>query len=81
MSVLERLSSKSLSVSWSDPCTGRYADQIWRFGLAQVDSFCALTGRPIRRGDPVFRPRLSSTRLPANHNRMILASAIPDIPV
>ncbi|RKE36408.1 uncharacterized protein DUF3331 [Paraburkholderia sp. BL23I1N1] len=81
VSVLERLSSKSLIVSWSDPCSGKYGNPVWRFGLARVDSFCVLTGMPICRGDPVFRPRVSPTSIPANHNWMILVSEISAIPV
>lgn len=76
ISILEQLSSKTLSVCWSDPRTGHYADQVWRIGLARMDSFCVLTGRPIRRGDPVFRPRACETYFPANRNRMILAAAV-----
>ncbi|WP_087733175.1 DUF3331 domain-containing protein [Paraburkholderia piptadeniae] len=76
VSILERLSSKSLSVCWSVPRSGHYADQVWRIGLARVDSFCVLTGMPIWRGDSVFRPRVSPSFFPANHNRMILASVV-----
>ena len=78
VSVLEQLSSKSLSVYWSDPCLGRYADQVWRIGLAPLDSFCVLTGRSIRRGESVFRPRVRGSYSPANRHRMILASAVSD---
>jgi hypothetical protein len=77
ISILELLSSKTLSVCWSDPRSGHYADQVWRIGLARKDAFCVLTGRPIRRGDPVFRPRACETYFPANRNRMILASEVP----
>ncbi|WP_225031210.1 DUF3331 domain-containing protein [Paraburkholderia sp. XV] len=75
--ILEQLSSKTLSVCWSDPRSGHYADQVWRFGLARMDSFCVLTGMPIRRGDAVFRPRACESHFPANCDRMILASAVP----
>ncbi|SEJ75737.1 DUF3331 domain-containing protein [Paraburkholderia diazotrophica] len=78
VSILERLSSKSLSVCWSDPRSGHYADQVWRIGLARVDAFCVLTGMPIWCGDAVFRPRVSPSFFPANHDRMILASVVSD---
>ena len=57
IAVMERLSSYMISVSWSDSCSGRYAEQIWCRSRARVPSTCALTGRAIQRGDPVFRPR------------------------
>jgi len=80
VSVLEQLSSKSLSVYWSDPRSGHYANQVWRIGIARIDAFCALSGMPICRGDAVYRPRVSPSYLPANHNRMILAAVVPELP-
>jgi hypothetical protein len=78
ISIVERLTARTLSVYWSDPRSGHYGDQIWRIGLARVDSHCVLTGLPIRRGDPIFRPRLFGSYRPANSHRMILASAAFD---
>ncbi|CAN7665164.1 DUF3331 domain-containing protein [Paraburkholderia sp. SIMBA_054] len=80
VSVLEQLSSKSLSVYWSDPRSGHYANQVWRIGIARINAFCALSGMPICRGDAVYRPRVSPSYLPANHNRMILAAVVPELP-
>ena len=74
--VQEILSAHTLSIYWSDSQTGHYAEQIWRLGLARDDGFCALSGRPIVRGDEVFRPRRSMTLVPANWRRMILASDV-----
>ncbi|SKC81277.1 protein of unknown function [Burkholderia sp. CF099] len=74
--VQEILSGHTLSICWSDSQTGHYADQVWRLGLAREDGFCALSGRPIGRGDEVFRPRRSMTFVPANWRRMILASDV-----
>ncbi|RQR49553.1 DUF3331 domain-containing protein [Burkholderia sp. Bp9140] len=76
IAVMERLSLSMISVSWSDSCSGRYAEQIWCRSRARVPSTCALTGRAIRRGDPVFRPRASDVCLPANQQRMILAATV-----
>ncbi|WP_240158692.1 MULTISPECIES: DUF3331 domain-containing protein [Burkholderiaceae] len=42
-----------------------------------MDAYCVLTGLPIRRGDPVTRPRVFGANVPANGNRMILAFVIP----
>jgi len=74
--VHEILSAHTLSICWSDSQTGHYAEQIWRQGLARNDGYCALSGRPIVEGDEVFRPRRSAMCVPANWNRMILASQI-----
>jgi len=74
--VQEVLSAHTLSICWSDAQTGHYAEQVWRLGLARDGGFCALSGRPIVQGDDVFRPRRSVVCVPANWNRMILASAV-----
>lgn len=74
--VQERLSSCTISVSWSDPCTGRYTEQIWRSGLARDAAVCALTGRAISRGDAVFRPRAHDFHVPSNQHQMILAATV-----
>ncbi|WP_081771835.1 DUF3331 domain-containing protein [Paraburkholderia nodosa] len=76
VSVVEKLSSTTISVRWSDPCLGHYESQIWGVGLAQADAVCVLSGKPIRRGDPIFRPRVNRTHAPINRHRMILASAV-----
>ena len=84
ITVTEWLSSATISVSWGDSCTGRYIEQIWCSGLSRVTSTCVLTGRTIRRGDRVFRPRTRGLRVPANEDQMILADAVEyrtDLPI
>ncbi|WP_086973700.1 DUF3331 domain-containing protein [Caballeronia glebae] len=76
VSVLEKLSSTTISVRWSDPCSGHYASQIWGAATARASSICVLSGEPIRRGDLIFRPRAYGAQAPMNHHRMILASVI-----
>ncbi|MEM5312517.1 DUF3331 domain-containing protein [Paraburkholderia sp. JHI869] len=77
--VVAQLSSYSISVSWSDPCVGRYTEQIWCSACARVAAICALTGRAINRGDRVFLPRKRrGLRAPPNFHQMILAEAITD---
>ncbi|MPW20449.1 conserved hypothetical protein [Paraburkholderia piptadeniae] len=76
--VVDRLSTCTISVSWSDPCVGRYTEQIWRSGRANVAAICVLTGRAINRGDRVFRPRSHEWRVPTNCHQMILAATIGD---
>jgi hypothetical protein len=76
ISIIERLSSVTLSICWSDSITGYFGEQIWRMSVARGQSTCALTGMPIKIGDLVFRPWASERRAPANSHRMILASCV-----
>jgi hypothetical protein len=76
ISIVEQLTSQTLSVCWSDPQSGHYADQVWRKGVARRPSVCVLTGTRIHPGDLVFRPRASESYVPANRDRMILAAAV-----
>lgn len=73
--VLEVLSANTLSVCWSDPRAGRYAEQVWRSGFARNGAYCALSGKPIVQGDKIFRPGRSFV-CPANWDRMMLASEV-----
>jgi hypothetical protein len=81
ISIVEQLTSQTLSVCWSDPQSGHYADQVWRKGVARKPSFCVLTGMRIYPGDRVFQPRACKTNVPANRDRMILAAVVPEDPV
>ncbi len=77
--VIERLTDSSIAVLWQDATRCRYADQVWISCRARMKGRCALSGSTIRRGDLVFKPRVRS-RIPANADAMILASAIARIP-
>ncbi|MDR5759497.1 DUF3331 domain-containing protein [Caballeronia sp. LZ035] len=76
VSVVEKLSSTTISICWSDPCLGHYASQIWGMAVARMEAICMLSGKPIHRGDSIFRPRAYGARVPVNRHRMILASAV-----
>jgi Domain of unknown function (DUF3331) len=76
VTILERRSVTTIVVSWCDATSGHYGDQVWTTGVAQKRAMCALTGEHIGRGDAVHRPRRSRAHLPANSDRMILASAL-----
>lgn len=78
ISIVEQLTSQTLSVCWSDPQSGHYADQVWRKGVARRPSYCVLSGKRIYPGDSVFRPRACETYVPANRDRMILAAVVPE---
>lgn len=76
VAVLDRPSAQALTVLWSDSCSGHYGHQTWRLGYAKQDALCVLTGAPILKGDRVFLPRGNRNALPANWDRMILASKV-----
>jgi hypothetical protein len=62
--VVERSDERDIVISWR-----------WRIGTASSSGICALSGRPIRRGDRIFRPMRPTSRHP-NFGDMILAAAI-----
>jgi hypothetical protein len=68
----------TILVSWSDSRYGSYVDQTWRAGFARINGICGLTGKPVRRGDPVFRPLQRNNAAPKNAFDMILASTVPN---
>jgi hypothetical protein len=73
--VLERLSSTAVSVSWYDATCGHYGEQIWRRSHSRHTTVCTLTGRPVKRGDAVYRPTRRGL-WPFNANYMILACVL-----
>ena len=74
--VIERPSSATAIVYWSDPGTCHYGYQGWRVTTATSDGACALTDAPIHRGDPVYRPSQRDPK-PQNASAMILAASMP----
>lgn len=78
--VLERPTSRTAIVTWGDPTSCHYGDQVWRVARASSDGLCALSGQQIRRGDVVYRP--SHYRLaPANAGSMMLAACVLLAPI
>jgi hypothetical protein len=78
VTILERRSPTTITVSWRDATAGHYGDQVWTAGVAPNQAVCALTGAHIGRGAAVYRPRHSRAHPPANFDRMMLASALPE---
>ncbi|MGX6998296.1 DUF3331 domain-containing protein [Caballeronia sp. KNU42] len=74
--ILERLSASAVSLSWHDPTSLNYAEQVWRMGGAPRSGRCAVSGERILRGQSVFRPRRSGKDAPLNASEMILTSVI-----
>nr|WP_306666067.1 DUF3331 domain-containing protein [Mycetohabitans sp. B3] len=75
--ILDRPSSVTAIVYWSDAATCHYGYQGWRLAGAEKDGQCALSGQPVRRGDLVYRPAQREPS-PRNVDAMILASAMPE---
>jgi Domain of unknown function (DUF3331) len=75
--VIDRPSSVTAIVYWSDAATCHYGYQGWRVATAEKDGYCALSGEPVHRGDLVYRPAQRDPK-PRNVDAMILAAAMPD---
>jgi Domain of unknown function (DUF3331) len=74
--VIERPSSATAIIYWSDAGTCHYGYQGWRVTTATGDGVCALSGEPIHRGDSVYRPSQRDPK-PQNAAAMILSSSMP----
>jgi hypothetical protein len=72
--IIDRPSSTTATIQWCDN-TCFYGDQSWRLAVAKHSGECALTGNPIRVGDLIYRPRISSA-IPSNAKAMILSSCV-----
>lgn len=75
MRVPERASATRVTLAWCDPSRCAYGDQQWYRTSARRSCVCAVSGLQIRRGESVYRPRM--TRPPAlNAEAMIRAEAL-----
>lgn len=52
--IVDISSPITLTVSWCDPCTGRFGDQTWRAGVARRRGVCVLSAGPINVGDAIL---------------------------
>jgi Domain of unknown function (DUF3331) len=71
--VVERLTETTISVTWHDPTSVNYMEQLWLLGSAHSAGICSLTGAPIARGQSVYKPRRNCKRPALNQNAMILS--------
>ena len=77
VSLLERPTSSTATISWRDSTRCCYGEQVWCASRARTKGVCAMSGRSIRPGDAVYKPR--PCRLaPRNASAMILTSALDD---
>jgi Domain of unknown function (DUF3331) len=73
---IERRSDRTIAVSWADATFGHYGEQLWIFSIARKTAVCALTGNIVRRGDAVYRPRMTASHVPPNAQAMILIESL-----
>lgn len=76
ITVVEKLSSSLVTLSWRDPTRCSYQEQLWHSATARRSGQCALSGVRIQRGDAIFRPRSRGQSTPMNNDAMILATAL-----
>jgi hypothetical protein len=76
VTVVEELCNSLFSLCWHDPTLCNYQEQVWSPSLARASGRCALSGKHIGRGDPVYRPRVRGPVVPLNGDAMILASEL-----
>ncbi|MGT0247876.1 DUF3331 domain-containing protein [Burkholderia pyrrocinia] len=64
-----------LLIRWVESGRCRYGEQRWRLRVALQPGRCAISGRPIEPGEPVFRP--VRRPVPANGDEMICPASVP----
>jgi hypothetical protein len=75
ITVLDRPSPRTATVSWSDPRGCKYGEQVWRLATAKRSGICALSGQGIAAGDAIYRPTKVDPP-PANTDAMMLATVV-----
>ncbi|MBB3001493.1 MULTISPECIES: DUF3331 domain-containing protein [Paraburkholderia] len=60
--LVERATATRVTLAWRDPSRCAYCDQEWFRTRARRNGVCAVSGRSIRRGDDVYRPRAMRPR-------------------
>ncbi|MFM0503521.1 DUF3331 domain-containing protein [Paraburkholderia caffeinilytica] len=78
VTVVERFSANSVSITWRDSRAGNYCEQLWVRRISKSKGICALTGARIVRGDAVYGPTSRTTHRPMNLAQMILARPIEE---
>jgi Domain of unknown function (DUF3331) len=75
IALLDRPSSRTITVSWSDPRGCKYGEQVWRLAVAKRSGICALSGLTIIAGDAIYRPAKVEPP-PSNAAAMMLAAIV-----
>jgi Domain of unknown function (DUF3331) len=74
VTVVEELPKSHYALRWYDPTRCYYGEQVWSQSRARSPGRCALSGKHIKQGDKVYRPRDRGRVMPLNGHAMILAS-------
>lgn len=78
--LLERQGAATATIAWHDATRCSYGYQTWQVTRARHSGVCAVSGRTVRRGDEIFKPRLyKQTAL--NAGEVILASVLRSIEI
>ncbi|MGF6768770.1 hypothetical protein P3T18_001240 [Paraburkholderia sp. GAS199] len=75
--VIDRPSPSTATVAWRDPTHCSYGDQVWHACHARLSGVCALSGKGIKRGDAIYKPR-PCRPAPVNAGAMILFAILND---
>jgi hypothetical protein len=73
--LLDRVSPRTATVSWSDPQGCKYGEQVWRLATAKRAGTCVLSGQPIAGGEQIYRPTKVDPP-PTNADAMMLVAAL-----
>jgi hypothetical protein len=73
VTVVEELPKAHFALRWHDPTLCNYEAQVWSPCSAPASGRCALSGKHIKLGDKVYRPRDRGRVKPLNGDAMILA--------
>ncbi|MCC8392914.1 DUF3331 domain-containing protein [Paraburkholderia sp. MMS20-SJTR3] len=74
--VLERATATRVTLAWRDPSRCAYCDQEWYRTRARRAGVCVVSGRKMRRGEDVYRPR--TTRPQALNADAMIHSVVLD---
>ena len=71
--LVERQSTSTVTLMWNDTVC-RYGYQDWRLAATRKSGVCAMSGKPIKRGDLIYKPVSPTAAL--NAKSMILRDAL-----
>ncbi|MDR8395679.1 DUF3331 domain-containing protein [Paraburkholderia sp. USG1] len=75
--VIDHPTPSTATIEWRDSTHCCYGDQVWHASRARVAGVCAMSGRAIRPGDAIYKPR-PCRPAPLNLGAMILGVVLDD---
>jgi hypothetical protein len=73
--VIDRPTQSTATIVWRDSMHCSYGDQVWHASRARSAGVCAMSGRAIRPGDAIYKPR-PCRPAPLNAGAMILRGVV-----